>query len=164
MSRKLVSIEIGPAHEALLLQYAAFLDEMDHLAAVAPDGSAFDAREEAVIEKGREQQRRVLEHAVRARLGAAEKRGAAEGLHMRAASRESRRRHPRGLHPPRPDHDPAAMVGLAMRPHVRRLPRSAAARPTNGTCSGSERPEPQETADTPGRVRRRILASPTRPG
>jgi hypothetical protein len=75
MSRKIVSLEINPDHEALLRQYAAFLEEMDHLAATAPDGSVLDACEDAVIEHGREQQRRVLERVVQARLDAAEKKG-----------------------------------------------------------------------------------------
>lgn len=75
MSRKIVSLEIDPAHEPLLRQYASFLEEMDHLAATTPDGSVLDACEEAVIEKGREQQRLVLERATQARLDAAEKKG-----------------------------------------------------------------------------------------
>jgi hypothetical protein len=75
MSRKIVSLEIDPAHEDLLRQYAAFLEEMTDLAVTAPDGSVLDACEGAVIERGREQQRRVLERAVQARLDAAEKKG-----------------------------------------------------------------------------------------
>jgi hypothetical protein len=75
MSRKTVTPEIDPGHEDLLRQYAAFLEEMNDLAAAAPDGSVFDVCEEAVIERGREQQRRVLERAVQARLDDAEKKG-----------------------------------------------------------------------------------------
>ncbi len=75
MSRQIVSLEIDPAHEPLLLRYAAFLEEMDHLAAAAPDGSALDACEGAVIEKGREHQRLVLQRLAQARLDAAEKKG-----------------------------------------------------------------------------------------
>lgn len=75
MSRKTVTLEIDPGYEDLLRQYAAFLEEMNDLAAAAPDGSAFDVCEEAVIERGREQQRRVLERAVQARLDDAEKKG-----------------------------------------------------------------------------------------
>jgi hypothetical protein len=75
MSRKTVTLEIDPGHEDLLRQYAAFLEEMNDLAAAAPDGSVFDVGEEAVIERGREQQRRVLERAVQARLDDAEKKG-----------------------------------------------------------------------------------------
>jgi hypothetical protein len=75
MSRKIVALEIDAGHEPLLRQYAAFLDEMDHLAATAPEGTVLDACEGAVIEKGREQQRLVLQRAARARLDAAEKKG-----------------------------------------------------------------------------------------
>ena len=75
MSRKAIVLEIDPEHEDLLRQYAAFLDEMDHLAATAPDGSVLDVCEEAVIEKGREHQRRLLQRAAQARLEHAEKKG-----------------------------------------------------------------------------------------
>jgi hypothetical protein len=75
MARKTVTLEIDPSHEDLLRQYAAFLEEMNDLAAAAPAGSVFDVCEEAVIGRGREQQRRVLERAVQARLDDAEKKG-----------------------------------------------------------------------------------------
>ncbi len=75
MSRKVISLEIDAEHEDLLRRYADFLEEMRGLAATAPDGSVLDVCEEAVIDKGREQQRRLLEHAVQARLEHAEKKG-----------------------------------------------------------------------------------------
>ncbi len=75
MSRKTLTLEIDPGHEDLLRRYAAFFEEMNDLAAAAPDGSVLDACEDVVIEHGREQQRRVLERAVQARLDAAEKMG-----------------------------------------------------------------------------------------
>ena len=75
MSRKTISLEIDPEHEDLLRQYADFLEEMNDLAATAPDGSVLEACEDAVIERGREQQRRVLQRAVQARIDAAEKKG-----------------------------------------------------------------------------------------
>lgn len=75
MPRTTITLEIDPEHEGLLRRYADFLGEMKELAATAPDGSVLDACEEAIIEKGREQQRLLLEHAARARLEAAEKRG-----------------------------------------------------------------------------------------
>lgn len=75
MIRTRVSMEIDPAHEPLLRQYAGFLEEMDHLAASVPDGSVLDTCEEAVIEKGRELHRLVLERAAQARIDAAEKKG-----------------------------------------------------------------------------------------
>ena len=75
MSRKTITLEIDSAHEDLLRRYADFLGEMTDLAATAADGSVLDACEEAIIEKGREHQRRLLEHAVQVRLDAAEKKG-----------------------------------------------------------------------------------------
>jgi len=75
MSRTTVTLEIDTESEGLLRQYAGFLEEMKDLAATAPDGSVLEACEDAVIERGREQQRRVLQHAVQARLDAAEKKG-----------------------------------------------------------------------------------------
>lgn len=75
MSRTTLTLEIDPGHEDLLRQYAAFLEEKNDLATAAPDGSVLDACEQAVIERGREQQRRVLERAVQARLDDAEKKG-----------------------------------------------------------------------------------------
>jgi hypothetical protein len=75
MSRKTITREIDTEHEDLLRQYAGFLDEMKELAVTAPDGSVFEACEGAVIERGREHQRRLLEHAVQARLDSAEKKG-----------------------------------------------------------------------------------------
>lgn len=75
MSRKTITLEVAPEHEDLLRQYADFLGEMKDLAASAPEGSVLDVCEEAVIVKGREQQRRLLERAVQARLDEAEKKG-----------------------------------------------------------------------------------------
>jgi hypothetical protein len=75
MSRKVITLEIDPEHEDLLRQYADFLGEMKDLAATAPDGSVLEVCEEAIIEKGREQQRRLLERATQARLSDAEKKG-----------------------------------------------------------------------------------------
>jgi hypothetical protein len=75
MARKTISLEIDSESEDLLRRYAVFLDEMSDLAATAPDGSVLDTCEEAIIDKGREHQRRLLQHAVQARLDAAEKKG-----------------------------------------------------------------------------------------
>ena len=75
MSRKAVTLEIDSEHEDLLRQYAVFLEEMTDLAVTAPDGSVFEVREVAVIERGREHQRRLLERAVQIRLDAAERTG-----------------------------------------------------------------------------------------
>jgi hypothetical protein len=75
MSRTTITLEIDSEDEGLLRQYAGFLEEMKDLAATAPDGSVLEACEDAVIERGREHQRRLLEHAVQARLDLAEKKG-----------------------------------------------------------------------------------------
>ncbi len=75
MARKTITLEIDGESEDLLRRYAVFLEEMNDLAASAPDGSVLDTCEEAVIEKGREQHRLVLERAAQARLDAAEKKG-----------------------------------------------------------------------------------------
>jgi hypothetical protein len=75
MSRTTVTLEIDTDDEDLLRQYASFLEEMKDLAAAAPDGSVLEACEDAVIERGREHQRRLLQRAVQARIDAAEKKG-----------------------------------------------------------------------------------------
>jgi hypothetical protein len=75
MSRKVITLEIDAEDEDLIRRYAGFVGEMKDLAATTPDGSVLDVCEEAVIEQGREHQRRLLERAVRARLEHAEKKG-----------------------------------------------------------------------------------------
>jgi hypothetical protein len=75
MSRTTIALNIDSTHESLIREYAAFLDEMKYLAATAPDGAVLATCEEAVVERGREQQRRVLQQAVQARVDDAEKKG-----------------------------------------------------------------------------------------
>jgi hypothetical protein len=75
VARKTITLEIDSEDEGLLRQYAGFLEEMKDLAAAAPAGSVLEVCEDAVIARGREHQRRLLEHAVQARLDAAEKKG-----------------------------------------------------------------------------------------
>ena len=75
MARKVITLEIDAEDEDLILGYADFVGEMKDLAAIAPVGSVLDICEEAVIEKGREHQRRLLQRAAQARLDAAEKKG-----------------------------------------------------------------------------------------
>ena len=75
MPRTKITLEIDSDLEPLLRDYASFLDEMKHLAKTAPDGTVLAACEQAVVERGREQQRRVLEQAVQARVDDAEKKG-----------------------------------------------------------------------------------------
>ena len=55
-----VTIEVDPKHEAIVRRALAMAEEMEQLALSAPDGTVFDACEEAVIEKGRKLQGQVL--------------------------------------------------------------------------------------------------------
>lgn len=75
MARKVISLEIEAEDEDLIRGYAEFVGEMKDLALSAPAGSVLDVCEEAVIERGREHQRRLLRRAAQARLDAAEKKG-----------------------------------------------------------------------------------------
>jgi hypothetical protein len=49
--------------------------EMKDIAGFAPHGQVFDQCEDAVVTKGRELQRRLLERAVESRVESAEKKG-----------------------------------------------------------------------------------------
>jgi hypothetical protein len=76
MTRINVTLEVdSPAQEALLRQYHAFLQEMEQLALSAPEGHVLDVCETAVLQKGQEANRRVLQEAVQKRVDAAEKKG-----------------------------------------------------------------------------------------
>jgi hypothetical protein len=75
MARKVIALEIDAEDEDLIRGYAGFVGEMKDLAAITPEGSVLDVCEEAVIDRGREHQRRLLQRAVQARLDAAEKKG-----------------------------------------------------------------------------------------
>ena len=70
-----VTIEVDPQHEAIVRRALAMAEELEQLALSAPDGSVFDACEEAVVEKGRKLQSQVLGEAVTRRIEVAEKRG-----------------------------------------------------------------------------------------
>ena len=70
-----VTIEVDAKHEAIVRRALAMAEEMEQLALSAPDGTVFDACEEAVIEKGRRFQGQVLGEAVARRIEAAEKKG-----------------------------------------------------------------------------------------
>ena len=70
-----VTIEVDAKHEAIVRRALAMAEEMEQLALSAPDGSVFDACEEAVVEKGRKFQGQVLAEAVTRRIEAAEKKG-----------------------------------------------------------------------------------------
>jgi hypothetical protein len=75
MSRKTLTVEIDSDLAPLLLDYASYLEEMKRLAKTAPDGTVLTTCERAVVEQGREHQRRALEQAVQARVDDAEKKG-----------------------------------------------------------------------------------------
>ena len=74
MSTK-VTIEIDAKHEAMVRRALAMAEEMEQLALSAPDGTVFDACEEAILEKGRRLQAQMLGEAVARRIEAAEKKG-----------------------------------------------------------------------------------------
>jgi hypothetical protein len=74
MSAKVV-IEVDAKHEALVRRALAMAEEMEQLALSAPDGTVFDACEQAVIDKGRDLQAQMLGEAVARRIEAAEKKG-----------------------------------------------------------------------------------------
>jgi hypothetical protein len=70
-----VTIEVDAKHEAIVRRALALAEEMEQLALSAPDGTVFDACEEAIIEKGRIFQGQALAEAVARRVEAAEKKG-----------------------------------------------------------------------------------------
>jgi hypothetical protein len=70
-----VTIEIPATSEALVRHLVALHEELEALALSAPDGTVLDACEMAVIEKGRDLNKRILEDAVARRIESAEKRG-----------------------------------------------------------------------------------------
>ncbi len=74
MSTK-VTIEVDAKHEAIVRRALAMAEEMEQLALSAPEGTVFDACEDAVIQKGRTFQGQVLGEAVARRIEVAEKKG-----------------------------------------------------------------------------------------
>lgn len=75
MSRKIVTLEIDSDLAPLLVEYASYLDEMKHLAKTALDGTVLAVCEQAIVQRGREHQRRVLRQTVQARIDDLEKKG-----------------------------------------------------------------------------------------
>ena len=75
MARTTITLEIDPTNEAILRDYASFLDEMNRLATSAPSGAVLATCEEAVVGRGRDHLRRVLQQAIQARVDDAEKKG-----------------------------------------------------------------------------------------
>ncbi len=70
-----VLIEVDARHEGIVRRAMALAEEMEQLALSAPDGTVFDACEQAVLDKGRQFQVQVLQEAVTRRIQAAEKKG-----------------------------------------------------------------------------------------
>jgi hypothetical protein len=76
MSHKKITLEVqSPAQEQLLRQYHAWLQELDDLAAQAPEGQVIDVLEEAVVTGGRKKLCSILEQAVQRRVDDSEKKG-----------------------------------------------------------------------------------------
>lgn len=74
MNTKVV-IEVDAKHEAIVRRALALAEEMEQLSLTAPDGTVFDACEQAVVTKGRDLQGQMLGEAVARRIEADEKKG-----------------------------------------------------------------------------------------
>jgi len=74
MSSK-VTIEVDARHETIVRRALALAEEMEQLALTAPDGTVFDACEQAILEKGRKLQSQMLADAMARRIEVAEKKG-----------------------------------------------------------------------------------------
>ena len=70
-----ITIEIPASSEALVRRLLALVEELNELAASAPDGTVFDACESAVVEKGRDLSKQLLSEAAARRVESAEKKG-----------------------------------------------------------------------------------------
>jgi hypothetical protein len=70
-----MTIEIPADSETLVRRFVALIEELNNLAVSAPDGTVLNACEVAVVEKGRELNKQILEDAVARRVETAEKRG-----------------------------------------------------------------------------------------
>jgi hypothetical protein len=79
MTRTTFTADVTESQAALLRRVLALSEELDDLALNAPDGTVFDACENAVISGGRDLQRQLLQEAVRRRVEVAEKKGRRSG-------------------------------------------------------------------------------------
>jgi DNA-binding FrmR family transcriptional regulator len=71
-----VTLEVkSPEQAAILRQFHAFLQEMEGLALAALEGHIIDVCEAAVLKKGQDVNRQVLQQAVQERINALEKKG-----------------------------------------------------------------------------------------
>lgn len=75
MTRTTFTAEVTDAQAQVLRHVLAFMDELDHLADTAADGTVLDACEAAVLSGGRNVQRHLLQQAVQRRIDTAEKKG-----------------------------------------------------------------------------------------
>jgi hypothetical protein len=76
MSLTTITLEVtSPEQEALLRQFHALITEMEDLALSAPAGQVVDVCEAAVLQRGSEVGRQVLQQAVQKRIEALEKKG-----------------------------------------------------------------------------------------
>jgi hypothetical protein len=75
MTRTTFTVDVTESQAALLRRVLALSEELDDLALNAPDGTVFDACENAVILGGRDLQRQLLQNAVARRVEDAEKKG-----------------------------------------------------------------------------------------
>lgn len=75
MTRTTFTADVTPSQAALLRRVRALTEELDDLALNAPDGTVFDACENAVLTGGRDVQRQLLQNALARRIEAAEKKG-----------------------------------------------------------------------------------------
>jgi len=82
-----VTIEVPAASEAFVRQLLALHEELNALALSAPDGAVLDACETAVVQKGRDLNKRILEDAVARRIESAEKKGPRSASVRAAGSR-----------------------------------------------------------------------------
>jgi hypothetical protein len=69
----MLTVEIDADLAPLLVDYAAYLEEMKQLANSAPNGTVLAACESAVIQRGRDHQRRALTQALQSRIDEMEK-------------------------------------------------------------------------------------------
>ena len=82
-----VTIEIPAASESLVRQLLALHEEMEALALSAPDGTVLDVCESAVVPRGRDLAKRILEEAVARRVETAEKGGCRSAFARAAGAR-----------------------------------------------------------------------------
>lgn len=76
MSRMTITLEVSsPEQEALMHQFHALVLEMEQLALSAPEGQVLDLCEAAVLQRGQQVNRQVLQQAVQQRIAALEKKG-----------------------------------------------------------------------------------------